>query len=117
MHTGYDGALDIDTLSRGFIQHADLSEEGLWLGRRWDWVMSVEVGEHIARENEDYFLDNLVRHACRGGEGGEDGVGGDYFLDNLVRHACRGGGRGGWEGRDILGGRCGHTLVMTYVVM
>ena len=63
---GFDGAFNIDVLSGGFIKFADLSMEGLWLGRRWDWVMSVEVGEHIPSDKEDFFIDNLVRHACKG---------------------------------------------------
>ncbi|KAF2358235.1 hypothetical protein FHG87_011007 [Trinorchestia longiramus] len=63
---GFDGALNIDDVSGGFIEHADLSDEGLWLGRQWDWVMSVEVGEHIHHNYENFFLDNLVRHACKG---------------------------------------------------
>ncbi|XP_018017001.1 uncharacterized protein LOC108673650 [Hyalella azteca] len=63
---GFDGGIAIEEVSGGFISHADLSEEGLWLGRKWDWVMSIEVGEHIPRNSEDYFLDNLARHACQG---------------------------------------------------
>ncbi|XP_047736464.1 uncharacterized protein LOC108676514 isoform X2 [Hyalella azteca] len=63
---GFDGGFAIEEVSGGFIAHADLSEEGLWLGRKWDWVMSVEVGEHIDPKHEGHFLDNLVRHACAG---------------------------------------------------
>ncbi|XP_018019114.1 uncharacterized protein LOC108675603 [Hyalella azteca] len=63
---GYDGGFAIEEVSGGFIAHADLSEEGLWLGRKWDWVMSIEVGEHIDPKHEGHFLDNLVRHACAG---------------------------------------------------
>jgi len=33
---------------------------------RRDWVLSLEVGEHIPAEHEDVFLDNLVRCAGRG---------------------------------------------------
>ena len=64
----YDGAANIEHLSAGFIKYTDLSASQLWLGRRWDWVMSLEVGEHIARQHENNFLDNLVRHACKGEE-------------------------------------------------
>jgi len=31
-----------------------------------DWVLSIEVGEHIAEENEGQFLDNLVKLAKKG---------------------------------------------------
>ncbi|XP_047736460.1 uncharacterized protein LOC125177901 [Hyalella azteca] len=64
--TGFDGGFAIEEVSGGFIAHADLSEEGLWLGRKWDWVMSIEVGEHISSNSEAFFLDNLARHACGG---------------------------------------------------
>lgn len=29
----------------------------------YDWVLSVEVAEHVPREYEDVYLNNLVRHA------------------------------------------------------
>ncbi|KAK7073429.1 hypothetical protein SK128_013942 [Halocaridina rubra] len=62
---GFDGALNIEPLSQGFIKYLDLSKEQD-LGERFDWVMSVEVGEHIPHEYETVFLENLVRHACKG---------------------------------------------------
>ncbi|KAK7075943.1 hypothetical protein SK128_012696, partial [Halocaridina rubra] len=61
---GYDGALNIETLSNGFIKYLDVSKKQD-LGERFDWVMSVEVGEHIPHEYENIFLQNLVRHACK----------------------------------------------------
>jgi hypothetical protein len=36
------------------------------LGRQWDWVLSLEVGEHIPNEFEAIFLDNIARHAVEG---------------------------------------------------
>lgn len=33
---------------------------------KYDWVMSLEVGEHIPAEYENIFLDNLARHADKG---------------------------------------------------
>ncbi|ROT85492.1 hypothetical protein C7M84_013179 [Penaeus vannamei] len=35
-------------------------------GARFDWVLSLEVGEHIPRAFEGVFMDNLVKHACTG---------------------------------------------------
>ncbi|CAG5124210.1 unnamed protein product, partial [Candidula unifasciata] len=32
----------------------------------YDWVVSVEVGEHIPAKFEDIYLDNLARHAKEG---------------------------------------------------
>lgn len=48
----------------------------------WDYVMSLEVGEHVAREREAYFVHNLASSARRGivlswarlGQGGTDHV-------------------------------------------
>ncbi|EFJ51442.1 hypothetical protein VOLCADRAFT_87747 [Volvox carteri f. nagariensis] len=40
--------------------------EPVWLGTTYDWVMSLEVGEHVPSEHEDAFLSNLLRHATRG---------------------------------------------------
>lgn len=62
---GWDGASNIDELSGGKIQVVDLSVP-VDLGRRFDWVMSLEVGEHIPPAGEEAFLDDVVRHACKG---------------------------------------------------
>ncbi|CAL4114078.1 unnamed protein product [Meganyctiphanes norvegica] len=63
--TGYDGAANIDEISSGFIQYLDLGKE-VDLNERWDWAVSLEVGEHIPKESEDVFIDNIARHACKG---------------------------------------------------
>ena len=63
---GYDGAINVEFLSKGFIKQQDLSIADMWLGRTWDWVLSLEVGEHIPALYEDVFIDNLVRHGCKG---------------------------------------------------
>ncbi|XP_069194699.1 uncharacterized protein [Procambarus clarkii] len=47
------------------IASADLSSAAT-LGGPFDWVMSLEVGEHIPESGEKNFLDNLVKHACVG---------------------------------------------------
>jgi cyclopropane fatty-acyl-phospholipid synthase-like methyltransferase len=36
------------------------------LGRKFDFVQSFEVGEHIFVEYEDNFIDNIARHATMG---------------------------------------------------
>lgn len=43
---------------------ADLAVE-MDVGAR-DWVLSLEVGEHIPHQFEDVFLDNIDRHCRRG---------------------------------------------------
>ncbi|KAK7004452.1 hypothetical protein BgiMline_005973, partial [Biomphalaria glabrata] len=32
----------------------------------YDWILSIEVAEHIPAKFEEIYLDNLVRHAREG---------------------------------------------------
>jgi SAM-dependent methyltransferase len=43
----------------------DLAKPVTFLEGLFDFVLSLEVGEHIPREYEQVFLDNVVRHAGR----------------------------------------------------
>ena len=61
----FDGTTNIDALTNGHVQPRDLSQP-LSLGRKFDWVMSLEVGEHIPRQFEHTFISNIVNHATRG---------------------------------------------------
>lgn len=61
---GYDGNPNTAEMSGSSCATADLSQEQ-FLGV-WEWVISLEVGEHIETENEKVFLDNLDR-ACKTG--------------------------------------------------
>jgi cyclopropane fatty-acyl-phospholipid synthase-like methyltransferase len=57
---GFDGNPYTEFISNRFCSVADFSvkqELGLY-----DWVLSLEVGEHIPEEYEDIFIDNLHRH-------------------------------------------------------
>ncbi|XP_042862661.1 uncharacterized protein LOC122247432 [Penaeus japonicus] len=63
--TGYDGALNVEDITGGFVHYADLSQP-IHLGQKYDWVLSLEVGEHIPKNYEANYVDNLVRHACKG---------------------------------------------------
>lgn len=62
---GFDGNPSTVQISEGRCLHADLSSK-LDLGTRWAWVLSLEVAEHIPREFEQTFLDNVDQHACAG---------------------------------------------------
>jgi len=62
---GFDGNPSTRELTEGRCQQIDLSSE-LDLGTRWDWLLSLEVAEHIPLEFEMNFVGNLVRHACFG---------------------------------------------------
>ena len=64
-YDAYDGAPFSEKTSEGRVQYLDLTlpQYGLPL---YDWVMSLEVAEHIPKEYESIYLDNIVRHAKEG---------------------------------------------------
>ena len=43
----------------------DLSEP-VDLGEKYDWVISLELGEHIPKRFEKTFINNLITHAKNG---------------------------------------------------
>jgi len=62
---GFDGNPDTPILSGGTCKVLDLSKK-FDLGKKMDYVFCLEVGEHIPREFEATFIDNLHRHNNRG---------------------------------------------------
>jgi hypothetical protein len=62
---GYDGNPDTVKISGGIAQLADLSEP-VDLGKSFDWVLSIEVGEHLPKKYEKTFVENLHRHNAKG---------------------------------------------------
>lgn len=62
---GFDGNPNTATLTNGLGNVLDLSIP-FDLHRKYDWVLSLEVGEHIPEELEKIFLDNIVNHARNG---------------------------------------------------
>ncbi len=62
---GYDGNPETPKLTKGLGKVLDLSES-FDLGRTFDWVMSIEVGEHIPHQYEATYIENLMRHARQG---------------------------------------------------
>ena len=61
---GYDGAGDVDEATGGFVRFFDLTIP-LSLPRA-DWVLSLEVGEHVPSAHEAMLIRNLHAHNCRG---------------------------------------------------
>ena len=93
---GFDGNPDTPELSRGLCQVQDLSYK-FDLDKRYDWVMSLEVGEHIPKPFEKTFVENLVRHAEKGiilswalkgqrGRGHFNTQNNDYVKDMLAKY-------------------------------
>lgn len=62
---GYDGNPNTPELSGGLCEILDLSEP-FQLDQTFDWVMSLEVGEHLPQQYETIFIENLMRHANKG---------------------------------------------------
>jgi len=59
---GLDGAEEVEATTGGFVRFADLAD-GLPSDVRqqaWDWVMSIEVAEHIPQEFEYRFVHNIL---------------------------------------------------------
>jgi len=57
----YDGNPVVVSQSDGFSSVLDLTKE-LNLNKKFDVVLSLEVGEHIPPKYESIFIDNLVKH-------------------------------------------------------
>jgi len=62
--SGCDGNPHTEQLTDGIGFTADLSLSQSF--GEYDWVTSFEVGEHIPKEFEDVFIDNLCNHAKKG---------------------------------------------------
>lgn len=60
---GYDGAENVEEFTGGFVAWTDATDETLdAIPFRADWVMSLEVGEHIPPKSSDDFVKTLDRH-------------------------------------------------------
>jgi 2-polyprenyl-3-methyl-5-hydroxy-6-metoxy-1,4-benzoquinol methylase len=57
----YDGNPNTPEMTDGIGKVLDLSKE-FDLGKTFDYVMSLEVAEHIPKECEEVYVDNLIRH-------------------------------------------------------
>lgn len=62
---GYDGNPVTEMASGGTCFVLDLSKP-VYLDKQFDWVMSLEVGEHLPKEYEMIFIENLTRHVKGG---------------------------------------------------
>ena len=76
---GYDGNPQTPLITRGLCHVIDLSTP-FDLEKKFDWVVSLEVGEHLPHQFESVFIDNLRRHAIKGiilswAEKGQGGTG------------------------------------------
>ena len=64
-YDGFDGAPFVEENTDGKLKFLDLSLPIYHL-QPYDWIISVEVAEHIPKEFESIYVDNIVRHAKEG---------------------------------------------------
>jgi SAM-dependent methyltransferase len=62
---GFDGNPYTPTLTSGICEVTDLSIPFVFQ-TKYDWVMSLEVGEHLPPQFETIFLENLDRNNTKG---------------------------------------------------
>ena len=87
----YDGNPNTPEMTGGIGKVLDLSEK-FDLNKKFDYVISLEVAEHIPKECEKIYVDNLIRHTGyylitswavkgQGGDGHVNEQNEDYILD------------------------------------
>lgn len=64
-YDAYDGAPFAEITTNNSVKFLDLSVPIYHLPQ-YDWIVSMEVAEHIPKQFEKVYLDNLVRHAKEG---------------------------------------------------
>jgi len=64
-YDAYDGAPFTEESTNGVVRYLDLTLPQFWLPR-YDWVLCLEVLEHIPRSHESTVLDNVIRPAVEG---------------------------------------------------
>jgi cyclopropane fatty-acyl-phospholipid synthase-like methyltransferase len=78
---GYDGNPYTPEITNNVCKILDLTTN-FNLNKKFDWVLSLEVGEHIPPEYENVYLNNLDKHCKKGivlswaieGQGGDGHV-------------------------------------------
>ena len=64
-YDAYDGAPFTEESTKGVVRYLDLTIPQFWLSR-YDWVLCLEVVEHVPGAYESIVLDNVVRPAVEG---------------------------------------------------
>jgi len=97
--TGFDGNPNTPQLTNSLCNVLDLSNP-VKFDKPYDWVMSLEVGEHLPKEYEDVFMNNLHNNnksgivlswALKGqcGHGHFNEQNNDYIKDKLSKLGYR----------------------------
>lgn len=61
----YDGSVNIEEATNGRVKYLNLAEE-INIECNYDYAMSIEVAEHIPKEFENVYLNNVVKCAKEG---------------------------------------------------
>lgn len=64
-YDAFDGAPFCEETTNNTVKFLDLTVPVYHI-RPFDWIISIEVAEHIPKEYENIYIDNLVRHAREG---------------------------------------------------
>jgi len=64
-YNAYDGAPYGEETSEGRVKFMDLTVPQYGIPM-YDWIISLEVAEHIPKEYETIYIDNIVRHCKEG---------------------------------------------------
>ena len=108
---GYDGAENIESFTEGYVKWIDVTDPLFdTIAKKFDWVMSLECGEHIPPEATEAFIDLLDRHNTKGvilswaivGQGGHSHINERSNEDVVARFLKRGYKQEQWqqEARD-----------------
>ena len=65
-YDAFDGAPFTEKTTEGRCKFLDLSVPIYHLEDKYDWIISTEVAEHIPKQFEQTYLDNLARYAQQG---------------------------------------------------
>ena len=65
LYDSYDGAPFCENKTNGVTKYLDLTIPVYGL-KMYDWILCLEVGEHVPKIHEETLLDNIARHAGKG---------------------------------------------------
>jgi hypothetical protein len=123
--SGFDGIPGIFELSNGVVSPADLSQSIFWKNKS-PWVISFEVGEHIAAGvHEEHYIYNVATAASHGimlswaipGQRGRDHINcrmPEYVACEFGRHGWHVDGEQTTKAREIAGKGWNRKLLVLH---
>lgn len=92
----FDGNPNVKKITNGIGERADISQP-LNLNQKFDVVLSIEVAEHIPKEFEENYINNLINHTNKyliiswaipgqGGKGHVNEQTNEYVIDLFNKH-------------------------------